>query len=188
MLDIAEACAEAGNPNRYFKFASTSKVTFPGAGVAAMAASPENVAEIKKRMGVQTIGHDKTQPDASRPLPEGCRGHRCPHGKACRHHPPEVRAGSEDARRRAWQAQVVVRGATRVVATSFPSTLPKARQSASFPLAKEAGVTMTGAGATYPYKNDPLDSNIRIAPTLAPAGRAGIGFEGIRLLREARFC
>ena len=59
LLDIAAACVEAGNPNRYFKFASTSKVTFPGAGLAAMAASAENIAEIKKRMGVQTIGHDK---------------------------------------------------------------------------------------------------------------------------------
>ena len=53
LLDIAAACVEAGNPNRYFKFASTSKVTFPGAGLAAMAASAENIAEIKKRMGVR---------------------------------------------------------------------------------------------------------------------------------------
>ena len=50
---------EAGNPNRYFKFGSTSKVTLPGTGISAMAASPENIADIKARMGVQTIGHDK---------------------------------------------------------------------------------------------------------------------------------
>ena len=59
LLDIGAACREAGNPHRPFKFASTSKVTHPGAGISALAASPENVAEIKKRLGVGTIGYDK---------------------------------------------------------------------------------------------------------------------------------
>ncbi|MEG0027704.1 MAG: aminotransferase, partial [Raoultibacter sp.] len=59
LLDIGSACTAAGNSNRYFKFASTSKVTFPGAGISALAASPENIAEVTKRVGVQTIGHDK---------------------------------------------------------------------------------------------------------------------------------
>ena len=59
VADIARACEAAGNPDRYFKFASTSKVTFPGAGIAAVAASAENIAEIKKRVGIQTVGYDK---------------------------------------------------------------------------------------------------------------------------------
>ncbi len=59
VADIAAACESAGNPNRYFKFASTSKVTLPGAGIAAVAASAENIAEIKARVGVQTVGYDK---------------------------------------------------------------------------------------------------------------------------------
>ncbi len=59
VADIAAACEAAGNPNRYFKFASTSKVTLPGAGIAAVAASAENIAEIKARVGVQTVGYDK---------------------------------------------------------------------------------------------------------------------------------
>ena len=59
VLDIAIACREAGNPDRYLKFGSTSKITFPGAGVAAVAASPANVAETKRHMSAQAIGHDK---------------------------------------------------------------------------------------------------------------------------------
>ena len=59
LLDIADACIEAGHPDRYFKFASTSKVTFPGAGISAMAASPEIIAETKHQIGPQMIGQDK---------------------------------------------------------------------------------------------------------------------------------
>ena len=83
LLDIAEACREAGNPDRYLKFGSTSKITFPGAGVAALAASPANIAEIKRHLGVQAIGHDKlNQLRHARFLEEGARlpEHMAAHG------------------------------------------------------------------------------------------------------------
>ncbi len=167
LLDIAKACVEAGNPNRYFKFASTSKVTFPGAGVAAMAASPENVAEIKKRMGVQTIGHDKlNQMRHVRFLKnaEGIAAHMAKHAAIIR---PKfelvlkmLEEGLAGTGCGTWSNP---RGGYFV---SFNAPEGTAKRIVS--MAKEAGVTMTGAGATYPYKNDPLDSNIRIAPTLPP--------------------
>lgn len=167
LLDIAQACEKAGNPNRYFKFASTSKVTFPGAGVAAMAASADNIAEIKKRMGVQTIGHDKLNQlrhvrflkDA-----EGIAAHMAKHAEILR---PKF----------ALVVKMLEEGLTGTGCGSWSN--PRGGYFVSFnamegcakrivALAKEAGVTMTGAGATYPYKNDPKDSNIRIAPTLPP--------------------
>lgn len=167
VLDISKACAEAGHPHRPIKFASTSKVTFPGAGISALASSPENVAEIKKRMGVQTIGHDKLNQmrhvyflqDA-----QGIRNHMAKHAAILR---PKF--------------ELVVNklndGLTEVDGCSWSN--PRGGYFVSFngpdgtakrvvELAKEAGVTMTGAGATYPYKKDPHDSNIRIAPTLPP--------------------
>lgn len=167
LLDIAAACNEAGNPNRYFKFASTSKVTFPGAGLAAMAASADNIADIKKRMGAQTIGHDKLNQlrhvrflkDA-----EGIAAHMAKHAAILR---PKfelvlklLSEGFEGTGCGSWSNP---RGGYFI---SFDAPEGTAKRIVS--LAKEAGVTMTGAGATYPYKNDPKDSNIRIAPTLPP--------------------
>ena len=84
VLDIATACREAGNPDRYLKFGSTSKITFPGAGVAAVAASPANVAEIKRHMSAQAIGHDKlNQLRHARFLDEGAglAAHMARHGE-----------------------------------------------------------------------------------------------------------
>lgn len=167
LLDIAAACVEAGNLNRYFKFASTSKVTFPGAGLAAMAASAENIAEIKKRMGVQTIGHDKLNQlrhvrflkDA-----EGIAAHMAKHAAILR---PKfelvLKLLSENLEGTGCGSWSNPRGGYFI---SFDAPEGTAKRIVS--LAKEAGVTMTGAGATYPYKNDPKDSNIRIAPTLPP--------------------
>ena len=167
LLDIGAACVEAGNPDRYFKFASTSKVTFPGAGVAAFAASPANVADVKKRMGVQTIGYDKINQmrhvlflkDA-----EGIAAHMAKHAAIIR---PKfelvLRMLTEGLGETGCGSWSNPRGGYFI---SFDAPEGTARRIVS--LAKEAGVTMTGAGATYPYKNDPTDSNIRIAPTLPP--------------------
>ena len=167
VLDIATACREAGNPDRYLKFGSTSKITFPGAGVAAVAASPANVAEIKRHMSAQAIGHDKlNQLRHARFLDEGAglAAHMARHGElmapkfdlVCRRLDEEL----GEAGIATWTNP---RGGYFV---SFEGPEGTARRIVK--LAKEAGVTMTGAGATWPYGDDPADSNIRIAPSLPP--------------------
>lgn len=165
--DIAKACAAAGHPDRYLKFASTSKVTFPGAGLAAMAASPANVSEIVARMNVQTIGHDKINQirhvrflkDA-----EGIAAHMRKHAAIIRPKfelvAKKLETGLADDGCGSW---TMPRGGYFV---SFDAPEGTARRIVE--LAKEAGVTMTDAGATWPHKKDPKDSNIRIAPTLPP--------------------
>ncbi len=167
LLDIAKACTEAGTPNRYFKFASTSKITFPGSGIAAFAASADNIADTKKLLGAQTIGHDKINQmrhvlflkDA-----EGVAAHMAKHAEIIR---PKfelvlkmLEEGLAGTGCGSWSNP---RGGYFI---SFDAPEGTAKRIVS--LAKDAGVTMTGAGATYPYKQDPQDSNIRIAPTLPP--------------------
>lgn len=167
LKDIAKACQAAGNPNRYFKFASTSKITFPGAGISGLAASADNVAEIKKRMGVQTIGHDKIN-ELRHALflkdGDGVAAHMAKHAAILRPKFELVLSMLEENLAPtgcgSWSNP---RGGYFV---SFDAPEGTAKRIVS--LAKEAGVTMTGAGATYPYKDDPRDSNIRIAPTLPP--------------------
>ena len=167
LLDIAQACVQAGHPDRYFKFASTSKITFPGAGISALAASADNVADIKKRMGAQTIGQDKRNQERHvgfRKDAEGIAAHMAKHAAILRPKFDLVLALLEEGLAEtgcgSWSKP---RGGYFV---SFDAPAGTAQRIVT--LAKEAGVTMTGAGATYPYKNDPLDSNIRIAPSLPP--------------------
>ena len=167
VLDIAEACREAGNPDRYLKFGSTSKITFPGAGVAALAASPANIAEIKRHLGVQAIGHDKlNQLRHARFLEEGARlpEHMAAHGALMG---PKFELVEKKLDEELVEADIATwtnpRGGYFV---SFEGPAGTAHRIVE--LAKNAGVTMTGAGATWPYGNDPADSNIRIAPSLPP--------------------
>lgn len=176
LLDIADACVEAGNPDRYFKFASTSKITLPGAGVAAMAASPDNIALIKKQMGAQVIGYDKLNQlrhvrflkDA-----EGIAAHMSAHAAIIRPKFELVLAkleemlGAEGIAR--WTSP---RGGYFI---SFDASEGCARRIVE--LAREAGVIMTGAGATWPYGRDPFDSNIRIAPTLPPLEELSVAMD-----------
>ncbi|MEC4271599.1 aminotransferase class I/II-fold pyridoxal phosphate-dependent enzyme [Adlercreutzia sp. R25] len=167
VLDIAAACAEAGNPDRYLKFGSTSKITFPGAGVAAVAASPANVAEVKRHMNAQAIGHDKlNQLRHARFLKEGAglAEHMAAHGALMK---PKFDLVVEKLESELGEAAIATwtspRGGYFV---SFEG--PEGTASRIVGLAREAGVTMTGAGATWPYGDDPADSNIRIAPSLPP--------------------
>lgn len=162
--DILKLCDESGNPDLVFEFASTSKITFPGAGIACVAASEKNIKEIKNHLKIQTIGHDKlNQLRHARYFKnaDGLREHMKKHADFIRPKFEVVLKGLEQ--------ELTGTGAgawTKPEGGYFISfeTLPGCAGRV-YELCKEAGVVLTGAGATFPYGKDPDDSNLRIAPT-----------------------
>ena len=164
LIEILEECEKAGNPNLAYKFSSTSKISFPGSGIAAIASSDENLAEIRKQMQVQTIGHDKVnQLRHARFFGDinGMVEHMKKHADILR---PKFDAVLETLDRELGGLEIgswiAPRGGYFI---SFDSMEGCAK--AIVAKAKEAGLVMTGAGATFPYGKDPKDSNIRIAPS-----------------------
>ena len=164
LIEILEECEKAGNPNIAYKFSSTSKISFPGSGIAAIASSDENLAEIRKQMQVQTIGHDKVnQLRHARFFGDinGMVAHMKKHADILR---PKFDAVLETLDRELGELEIgswiAPRGGYFI---SFDSMEGCAK--AIVAKAKEAGLVMTGAGATFPYGKDPKDSNIRIAPS-----------------------
>ncbi len=162
--DIIKKCKDAGNPDLVFEFSSTSKITFPGAGIACIASSESNLKEIKDHLKVQTIGHDKlNQLRHVRYFKnaDGVRDHMKKHALFIRPKFEVVLEGLEK--------ELAGTGAgkwTTPAGGYFISfdTLPGCA-SRVYELCKDAGVVLTGAGATFPYGKDPENSNLRIAPT-----------------------
>ena len=165
--DILSECAKAGNPDMVYEFCSTSKVTFSGSGISGLATSLTNKEDIKKQLGVQTIGFDKIN--------------QLRHVKFLKD-----RAGVEA---HMMKHAALIRPKFEMLLKKFDSELAGlgvgswtnpnggyfityfANEGCAKEIvakAKEAGMVMTGAGAPYPYKKDPKDSVIRIAPTLPP--------------------
>ena len=164
ILNILELCEQAGNPDMVFEFCSTSKVSFPGAGIAAIATSEANIADIKKRLTIQTIGHDKI--NQLRHVKffkdiDGVKAHMMKHAAIIR---PKFEMLDELLTR-----EVAARGIGSWMKPlggyfiSFNALEGCAKEIVA--KCREAGVTMTGAGSPFPYKKDPKDSVIRIAPT-----------------------
>lgn len=164
ILNILDECAKAGNPNMVYMFASTSKISFPGSGISAIATSLENIDFIKKQMTVQTIGHDKiNQLRHVRFFKDraGLEAHMKKHAELLR---PKFEAVldvfKEELEGLEIGSWIEPRGGYFI---SFDAMDGCAK--AIVEKCKEAGVILTGAGATYPYGKDPKDSNIRIAPS-----------------------
>ncbi len=165
--DIITLCREAGNPDMVYEFASTSKITYPGAGISVMASSAENIKYMVKLLGVQMISYDKVN--------------QLRHVKYLKDKETTLALMKRHAEVMAPKFQVVLEVLDREIAPlGFASwnkpkggyfvtldTMPGTAKRA-LALCAEAGVVMTDAGATYPYGIDPQDSNIRIAPSLPP--------------------
>lgn len=167
ILEILSECEKAGNPDRVYKFCSTSKISFPGSGIAAIAASKANIEEIKRQLSVQTIGHDKLN--------------------QLRH--VRFYGDMDGVRAKMREHAAILRPKFETVLKTLHDELdglgigtwlePKGGYFISFDSldgcakrivakCKEAGITLTNAGATFPYGRDPHDSNIRIAPSFPP--------------------
>lgn len=167
LIEILAECKRAGNPDLVYKFSSTSKITFPGSGIAAIAASSNNLEDIQRQLRYQTIGHDKVN--------------QLRHVRFF----GDIHNMIEHMRKHAD----ILRPKFETVETILEKNLgglgigswtkPKGGYFISFDTmegcakevaakCKKAGVKLTPAGATYPYGKDPRDSNIRIAPTYPP--------------------
>ena len=164
LLEILSECEKAGNPDMVYEFCSTSKVTFPGGGISALASSVANLEFIKKTMTIQTIGYDKINKlrhvKYFKDL-DGMKEHMKKHAAIMR---PKFEAVLQVLERELGGLEigswVKPNGGYFI---SFEAMEGCAK--AIVDKCKEAGVILTGAGATYPYKKDPKDSNIRLAPT-----------------------
>ena len=164
VLDILSECEKAGNPDMVYKFGSTSKISFPGSGISAIATSKANIDALKKQMNVQMISHDKiNQLRHVRFFKDinGLKAQMAKHAEILR---PKFEAVDEILNKELGGLEIgkwtKPNGGYFV---SFDSLDGCAK--AIVEKCKEAGVVMTGAGATYPYGKDPHDSNIRIAPS-----------------------
>ncbi len=164
LAEILGLCEQAGNPDLVYEFCSTSKISFAGAGIAAIAASKANLEEIRKSMTIQTIGYDKVN--------------QLRHVRYFK----DINGIREHMKQQAAQVRPKFEAVLKVLERELSGlgigtwTNPNGGYFISFDAlegcakkivarCKEAGVVLTGAGATFPYGKDPLDSNIRIAPS-----------------------
>ncbi len=176
LIEILAECKRAGNPDMVYKFSSTSKISFPGSGIAAIAASRNNLEDIEKQLKFQTIGHDKVN--------------------QLRHvrYFGNIHGMVEHMRLHANVMRPKFEAVVRILTEQLGGlgiaswTNPKGGYFISFDAldgcakaivarCKKAGLVMTGAGATYPYGKDPHDSNIRIAPSYPPLADLELAME-----------
>ncbi len=176
ILEILSECEKAGNPDMVYEFCSTSKISFAGAGIAAMISSKANLDEVKKSMTIQTIGYDKlNQLRHVRYFKnyDGIKAHMKKHAQIMRPKFEAVLAKLEEELGGlgvgTWTKP---RGGYFI---SFDAMEGCAK--AIVAKCREAGVVLTGAGATYPYGVDPKDSNIRIAPSYPSAEEMAMATE-----------
>ena len=164
ILNILEECEKAGNPDMVYEFSSTSKISFPGAGVAAFAASKANIDDVKKQMTIQTIGHDKI--NQLRHVKyfkdiEGIKAHMVKHADIMR---PKFEMVEEVLEKELGTLGIAKW--TKPMGGYFISLeVPEGTAKKIVAMCKDAGLVLTPAGSTHPLKKDPKDNTIRIAPS-----------------------
>lgn len=177
-LDVLGLAAAAGNPNRVFVFASTSKITFAGAGVSFFAGSPANASWYLKHLGKRTIGPDKVNHLRHARYLGSADGVR----ELMRKHRAIIEPKFEQVET-ILESRLADHGVatwTRPEGGYFISLdVPDGCATRVVALAKEAGIAMTGAGAAFPYGKDPRDRNIRIAPTFPSPDDVAAAIEGL---------
>ena len=176
LLNIFDVCKEFGTEDNFVEFTSTAKISFPGAGVSAIAASDNNIAEIKKRLNFQTISYDKL--NQLRHVKyfknvDGIKAHMEKHAKIIA---PKFQLVLDMLEKEIaplgigeW---VKAKGGYFISYNTVGSSAKRIGE-----LCKEAGLVLTTVGATYPYGVDPDDKNIRIAPTFPSVENLGIAME-----------
>ena len=165
--DIISLCRETGNPDMVYEYASTSKITFPGAGISVLATSEANQAYMQKLMGVQMISYDKVNQLRHVKYLKDKDGTLALMKRHAEILGPKFRTVLETLEREIapcgiaeWQKP---KGGYFVSVNTMDGIAKR-----TLALCKEAGVVMTSAGATFPYGVDPRDRNIRVAPSLPP--------------------
>jgi DNA-binding transcriptional MocR family regulator len=169
LLNLWEECEKAGTLEMAFFFASTSKITFPGSGIAAMACGDKNFKEIRTRYSFQTIGPDKLNQLRHLYFLKNLDGVKAQMAKHRTLIAPKFKAVLSKLKSELSGKNVAVwshpRGGYFISVDVLPGCAKRVVE-----LCGKAGVKLTGAGATFPYGRDPKDSNIRVAPTYPPVG------------------
>lgn len=167
LMNIFEACKEFGTEDNFVEFTSTSKISFPGAGVSAMAASDNNIAEIKKRLNFQTISYDKLNQLRHVKFFKNADGVKAHMDKHAAIMAPKFNMVLDMLEKEIeplgigeW---VKIKGGYFISYNTVGSSAKRIGE-----LCKNAGLVLTTVGATYPYGIDPEDKNIRIAPSFPP--------------------
>ena len=176
LKDIMKECVRRGNPDRVLYFFSTSKITYPGAGVAMVSSSAANCAEILRHMTIQTIGYDKLNQLRTLQFLKNADGVKAQMARQAALLRPKFEAVLNALEKElagtglaSWEKP---RGGYFVAVDTLDGCAKETVR-----LAKEAGVTLTGAGATFPYKRDPRDRNIRLAPSFPPLAELELAME-----------
>jgi len=191
--DILKLSKEAGNPDRVLYYFSTSKITLPGGGVAMMAGGEATIAEAKKHIGIQTIGPDKVNQIRHAQYFRNAEGIRMRMKALAEQMVPKYELVLNLLEKELADTGLLTWTKPEGGYFITVDTLPGCAK-ATVALAKEAGVVLTGAGATYPYGIDPKDTNIRLAPSYPPIDELQAAMElfclcvklaGVRKLLEA---
>ena len=177
-LPILDLAAEAGNPNRVYVFGSTSKITFAGSGVSFLGSSKANLDWYTQHLSIAKIGPDKLNQlrhemflvDA-----DGVRSHMARHRELIA---PKFALVLDILEQRLGDAKIAAwtepEGGYFISLDVIDGTAARTVQ-----LAKDAGIALTAAGSTFPYKNDPDDRNIRLAPTFPPIDELATAMDGV---------